>query len=286
MANPNDFQMVFKVEGSIIKSASLGEIFPEEKNRPDLWLFLVPHDDDAVIGSGLLLQKAVSEKKQIQVLITSDGSQGYCDPHSMQDIINIRVRETRNSFGMLGISEVTWLNFPDCRLNQYIGRWRAKKSDPCRIRHYTGLQNAYTYYLRKLRPARIFVTSQADIHPDHQVVQRELFISIFHATGFIWPELGPPLPWLPKIYEFAVYRDFADRPNIRISGTQEHLRRKLEAIAAYESQKQIEQLVKKIEQDGPVEYFREIDYRFYDPRKYEVFFDPKNEKSKKLKKII
>ena len=281
MSDQNDFELVRKHAGGLIRSTSLGEIFPEEGARPDIWLFLVPHDDDAVIGSGLLLQKAVAEKKEIRVLISSDGAMGYCDLKIKKDIAAIRVRETRTSLGMLGINDVIWLNFPDCRLNQYIGRWPARKGDPCVIQRHTGLQNAYTYYLRKLKPSRIFVASQADIHPDHQVVQRELFISIFHATGFIWPELGPPLPWLPRIYEFAVYRDFIDPPNLRISGTREHLDRKLAAIGAYESQKQIEQLVQKIKQDGPVEYFREIDYHFYEPRKYEGFFDPEKHRIKK-----
>ncbi|RPI72792.1 MAG: hypothetical protein EHM45_21705, partial [Desulfobacteraceae bacterium] len=97
MSDQNGFQLVRRQAGGLIRSANLGDIFPAEKERPELWLFLVPHDDDAVIGCGLLLQKAAAEKKQIRVLISSDGAMGYCDLKTKKDIAAIRVRETRVS---------------------------------------------------------------------------------------------------------------------------------------------------------------------------------------------
>src|SRR6056297_2307288 len=73
---------------------------------------------------------------------------------------------------------------------------------------HSGLQNSLTALLRDLRPTRVFVPTGADYHPDHQIVYRELLISLFHATGAVWPELGAPLDSPPPLYEMAIYCDF------------------------------------------------------------------------------
>ena len=68
-------------------------------------------------------------------------------------------------------------------------------------------------------------------------------ISLFHAQGNIWPELGEPIPEVPTVYEFACYCDFPKPPQIRIEGTAKMLEGKLDAISAYASQDQIELVV-------------------------------------------
>ena len=69
---------------------------------------------------------------------------------------------------------------------------RASPGDP-QVCGYVGLQNVMCYHLRKVRPTRVIVPTPTDLHPDHQITYNELMISLFHASGPIWPELGKPL---------------------------------------------------------------------------------------------
>ena len=86
------------------------------------------------------------------------------------------------------------------------------------------MQNAITYALRQIRPNRVFLPTSADLHPDHQIVHEEVLISLFHAQGNIWPELGEPIAEVPKVYEFACYCDFPEPPQIRIETPPEDAR--------------------------------------------------------------
>ena len=85
-------------------------------------------------------------------------------------------------------------------------------------------------------------------------------ISLFHAQGNIWPELGEPIIDVPQVYEFAVYCDFPSAPQIRIDAPPELLERKLAGIQAYVSQEQIEAVVQIQRDIGAVEYLRELNF--------------------------
>src|SRR2546421_360780 len=111
------------------------------------------------------------------------------------------------------------------------------------IEGFVGLSNAFTYHLRRTRPARVFVPTSADLHPDHQIVNNELMISLFHSAGAIWPELGAPLADVPKVYELAIYCDFPEPPQWEIRADSTAFDKKLRGIAAYQSQLQIAKLV-------------------------------------------
>ncbi len=262
-----------KIQNKTIRSNKLSEIFDDWKKNDENWLFVSPHDDDIIIGSGILLQKAIEEKIKISILITTDGSMGYCDEKDMNDIVNIRHKETLDSFSILGIEGVIWLNFPDSQLGLYTGKRKAKDNDPCIIKGFTGLQNAYTYYFRLLKPTRIFLPSGADLHADHKITYQETLISLFHCNSLIWPELGEPIPEIPKIYEMAIYSDFIQAPDIKVEGSQSNLELKIKGITAYKSQaKIIQSLVDKIRAGGSFEYFRDLKFSFYSPENYKELF--------------
>lgn len=266
------FTLYRKDEKSIRKSSEFGGIFDHYEPGAEKWLFIVPHDDDVVIGSGLLLQKAFEENVNLTVLITTDGRQGYCRPDDRSEIATIRKEETARAVSMIGNIDIVWLEFPDCALSRHKGRVDAQEGDPCVIGGASGLQNAYTYYFRKMNPSRIFLAAGSDLHPDHKTVYEEALISVFHAGGDIWPELGKPLTARPFLYEFAVYCDFDGPPDYKIAASQEAFHVKLDMIRAYRSQKQIEDLVKNVEKGGPVEYLREVRFHLYDPRVYKGIF--------------
>jgi len=67
-------------------------------------------------------------------------------------------------------------------------------------------------YLRRTSDGLLTTSNIADLHPDHQIVHEEVLISLFHAQGNIWPELGEPIAEVPQVYEFACYCDFPRQP--------------------------------------------------------------------------
>lgn len=270
------FQFSRLVNGRPEKRSNLVAAMETDELKNSTWMFVSPHDDDLCIGAGLLMQAAVQAGVEVQVVIVTDGCLGYCGSEQKDDIIEIRRDETLRSFEVLGIpnDHVNFLGFPDGGLTRFIGRRPAQAGEPT-VGDYTGLQNAFTHSLRELRPSRVFVPTKMDLHPDHQITHNELMISLFHASGKIWPELGDPLD-VPLVHEMAVYCDFPADPNLEIVGDDSAFEVKLESIMAYESQLQIAELVQRIREDGPYEYIRDVEFQLYSPRRYRSLFSPQN----------
>lgn len=262
--------------GQLLRDEHLKRIIPHTSAHDERWLFIAPHDDDIVIGGGLLLQQAVSEEKRIKILITTDGSMGYCDLEEKDSIVGIRRRETLDSFKSLGIDDVEWLDYPDANLMPHTGRRPAADGRPNampeEIAGFTGLQNSFTAHLRAFRPSHVFLMSENDYNPDHKVVYQEVLISLFHAQGAIWPELGRPLEQQPHVYEMAGYCNFRQDPNVEIAASPAELERKLAAVYSFQSQKQIGMLVENLKQNGPYEYLRDLGFDYYSPARYRTLF--------------
>lgn len=276
-------------DGTVV-TGSLAEVFPDWQPS-ERWLFITPHDDDPPLAGGLLLAQAHRHGIPVRVRIATDGSMGYTSAVSAGDVVARRRDETYRSFRGLGVDDVAWWDYPDTRLHLWQGRLRADEADeadeqenagagggphivggPHVVGGYTGLQNSITAELRSYRPTRLFVLSGNDYHPDHKVVHQETMISVFHATGDIWPELGPPIGVGPWVHELAAYRPFVEAPDIRLVGDGDLFAAKLEAVAAFASQTQISQLVEAVRRAGPVEYIRSFRFETYDPAVYDGLF--------------
>ena len=116
-------------------------------------------------------------------------------------------------------------------------------------------------------PTRVFLPTSADLHPDHRIVHEEFLISLFHAQGGIWPELGKPIAEVPRIYEMADLLRFPrSRRRSAWKRPEAMLETKLEAIMAYASQEQIATVVEIQRAVGPVEYLREVEFPFLLPQ--------------------
>jgi LmbE family N-acetylglucosaminyl deacetylase len=281
------FQYTRLIDGKPVPQKSIEQALNADSAVPlkgQTWLFVSPHDDDLSIGAGLLMQAAVDAGVNVECLIVTDGCLGYCQPEQQDDIVNIRHGETIKSFKLLGIEEaqLQFLGFPDGGLTKFIGRRKAEADEPT-IKEYTGLQNAFTYWLRELRPTRLFVPTKTDLHPDHQITHNELMISIFHASGKIWPELVHHLnidnePFeVPKVSELAVYCDFIDNPHLEIIGNDAAFDKKLDSIAEYKSQLQIAQMVEGMREAGAYEYVRDVEFRLYNAERYRELFKTNHE---------
>ncbi|MCX7046707.1 MAG: PIG-L family deacetylase [Candidatus Sumerlaeota bacterium] len=268
------FKFYRRSDNGAAQAGEIGKIFSGWKGAKERWMFLSPHDDDSVIGAGLTILAGIANGIETHSVITTDGCMGYCDLSQQYSISEERLKEAVASYVSLGLppANVHFLHFPDCSLGHYSGRRRTEHTDITDIHDYTGLQNAFTYILRKIAPTRVFLPTGADFHPDHKMVHQELLISIFHAQGEIWPELGKPIPQIPQVYEFAVYCDLPKPPQIKIEAKEKTLQKKLDAIATFVSQRQISAIVSQIRQAGAVEYLHEVQFQLYSPEKYAGLF--------------
>ncbi|MEO6436685.1 MAG: PIG-L family deacetylase [Tepidisphaeraceae bacterium] len=271
---PDPFQFTRLEAGKKQRTTSLEQAIGMQGDR-EAWLFVSPHDDDLVIGAGLWMQAAVAAGVDVQVLIVTDGRMGYCSLEQRDSIAQIRRAETYESFQLLGVGEkqIAWCGYPDGGLYELQGRRKSRASDEVQpIEGYVGLSNALTFQLRRTRPARVFVPTIADLHPDHQIVNNEMMICLFHAAGAIWPELGAPLADVPKVYELAIYCDFPQPPQLELRTDEAAFEKKLAGILAYRSQLQIAKLVEIVRSAGAYEYLREMNFRFYSPNHHKAAF--------------
>jgi len=258
----------------VLVTSQLCELLPDWRAEGECWMFVGPHDDDIVTGAGLTVLVGLAQGIQVHAVITTDGRMGYCRFPQRRTISKIRAQEAQKSFEILGLpaGQLHFLGFPDCNLNHYRGRHFTTIGDPTEIEGASGMQNAFPYVLRKIRPTRVFLPTVTDLHPDHRIVNQEMLISLFHAQGKIWPELGEPIEKVPAVYEYATYCDFPEPPQIRIETPSAMLETKLAGIKAYASQEQIDVLVKVQRDVGPIEYLREVRFNFYNPQQYHALF--------------
>lgn len=265
-----------RTPGGMVKSNEAAAVFDQWRPQKEVWMFVAPHDDDIICGAGVFFQVALAEGVEVHAVITTDGRMGYCRFPQRRTISQIRAAEAEQSFGILGLprANLHFLHFPDCNLNPYRGRHFTTIGDPTELEGASGLQNAYPHILRQIRPTRVFLPTITDLHPDHRIVNEEMQISLFHAQGDIWPELGERIELIPQVYEYATYCDFPEPPQLRIEGTPAMLDKKLEGIRSYASQRQIELLVDVQRKAGPVEYIREVHFKFYSPQAYHNLFFP------------
>jgi len=272
-----EFEFVRLVGNERRVGPTLATVSRHWQGDKECFLMISPHDDDAVLGAGLLIQLAKREDVPVHILIVTDGSMGYCSAKEKDTIAEIRRNESFGCYQTLGVPKenIIWLGFPDCRLSNYRGRSPALPNDPVAINGFVGLQNSFTYYLRKINPTQCFLPTNNDLHPDHRIIHEEFLISLFHAAGNIWPELGKPLDKVPYVHTYAVYCDFAVPPTLRMRTPLVYLENKLKAIAAFRSQRQISSLIENVRHCGPEEYIRAIDFKLYHPASYRNMFEEK-----------
>lgn len=240
---------------------------PAALGVPGPWLVVAPHDDDAVLGMGMGIRNAVDAGVEVHIAVVSDGSMGYSAAADRAGIVARRRAEMVRSSELLGVppSRLHGLGLPDSDLPA----WQGCRALPDGT--LGGIARGLTAVLRRVRPTLVFGNTAADLHPDHRVVASELDISCFHASGAIWLELGEPIA-LPRRFDYAVYSDFPVPPTIEVRGAPALAAAKLESIACFASQPQIEAMVARIRAAPPVEYLQEVTWRPYDPARYAARF--------------
>ncbi len=270
-----DIQFDRRTEEGIRSSSRPAEVWSDWREQDECWLFIAPHDDDIVCGAGLTFLAAVQCGIKVHAAVISNGRMGYCSAAERSTVARVRCHETRESFEFLGLprERLHQFDYDDGSFVLESGRrFASDPKDSRAIEGGVGLQNSLTWLLREVRPTRVFMANRLDLHPDHRVVNSETVISIFHAQGQIWPELGTPITAIPKMYEYATYSDFAAPPTMRIRVSDDLVEKRLRAIAMYKSQLQIELIVAELRKAGGTEYLLEMAFDIFKPGKYDSIF--------------
>lgn len=153
--------------------------------RGERLLVLAPHPDDEVIGCGGLLALHAAEKRDIRVVIATDGAAGVGNA-SQPGAAELRAAESTKALAALGVASPRFLGFPDRGLAG------------------TGEQliDALRRELLDFRPDLLLVPGPAEIHPDHRalagavvdLVQRDAAIAASLAMCRVaFYEVGRPL---------------------------------------------------------------------------------------------
>ena len=264
-----------RANNRIIVSSRPDYVFQDWRGANECWLFVSPHDDDVAIGAGLHFIAGIESGINTHAVVATIGS-GYCRLEHKNTIAQIRREECRQSFEIYGLppENLHLLDYWSTDILHNLGRrFTDKSNSPTAIAGADGYQNTFTWLIREIRPTRVFLPSQTDIHPAHKAVREEFIISVFHAQGKIWPELGEPIRKFPRLYEYATYSDYIEPPDHQVKTSPDLLERKLASIAAYQSQEQIEALVVNIRSLGPKEYIREVGFKLFNPLQYDALFE-------------
>ena len=131
---------------------------PDTTTPVERALVVVAHPDDLDFGAGGTLARWTDEGTVVSYCVITDGDAGGFDPSVPRDQIGgIRQAEQRAAGKELGVDEVTYLGYPDCRLEVSFE-----------------LRRDISRVIRQKRPQRIVVQSPersyvriGTSHPDH-----------------------------------------------------------------------------------------------------------------------
>jgi LmbE family N-acetylglucosaminyl deacetylase len=169
-------------------------------------LVVSPHPDDETLGCGGALRLHAKAGDEIGLIFLTSGEAGGHDVAASQTA-RIREREARAVADDLGASEVQFWRLPD-------GRLTAHKALVIRL----------TQEVRRYNPDTLYVTHEAEQHPDHRAASRMVRRAV----------LALPQQTRPRVLMFEVWTPLADLDElVDISDV---MAAKLSAIRKYESQ--------------------------------------------------
>ncbi len=159
-------------------------------------MIIAAHPDDECIGMGATIKK-LSSKNKIHLCVVSEGASAQ---YTEKKMIIERRNACKKSAKILGISDYTFLNFPDMKLDT--------------IPHLE-INKELEKIIKKINPKIVYTTPNHDINKDHQkvfestlVVTRPQSSNVKHVLSYEFPG-KKLLPYIPNIYEdISKYYEF------------------------------------------------------------------------------
>ena len=190
-------------------------------------LVVFAHPDDAEFLCGGTIARWVREGTRVEYVCATDGSAGWNGPdRSREEIAAVRAEELREAANVLGVSEVSFLGFPDGALEPHLD-----------------LRKAVTRQVRRARPDVVVTFDPSKRwygrsyinHPDHRAIGDAVLASVIDApTRPQFPELleeGLEPHGIPEVWLATDPRDADTRVDIS-----ETLDLKIKAVRAHHTQ--------------------------------------------------
>jgi LmbE family N-acetylglucosaminyl deacetylase len=177
---------------------------------PGRALVLSPHQDDEVIGCGLLMVEKSKRGTPVAVAVATDGRRGWFSPTqrpTSRGIVEVRHHEWHQALDVLGVpqSDRIEFGFPDGELSGHENELVARITD----------------LLQTMRPSQIFVTRPGDPHPDHRTLVRATRQAMDQTYGSggsgrgATDDLGLRVVKRPQVFTYRVYPGEGLWPNGR-----------------------------------------------------------------------
>lgn len=182
------------------KSASIRMFFPGWK-RGESVAFLSPHDDDVVLGAGILVRAVLAAGGRPLILIFCKGDAGYSTPAGRRTIVRTRRREALAAYATLGVdpADIHFFGLPDLSLMAYVNR---------KIPGRAGVLDRFLRLLRKHHAGRVIFSSPHFENWDHTGVYYLGMYASPQAGDPILADLGDPSP-VTSLLVYSVWGDFA-----------------------------------------------------------------------------
>jgi len=142
-------------------------------------LVIAAHPDDEVIGMGATIKK-LSGKNHIHLCVVSEGATAQYNDKKM---IQVRQESCKKSGKILGISNITFLDFPDMKLDM--------------IPHLE-INVAIEKVIAKTKPDIIYTTPYNDLNKDHLIVFESTLVAARPVSRSIKEILCYELPGFTK----------------------------------------------------------------------------------------
>jgi len=142
-------------------------------------LIFAAHPDDEVLGMGGTIKK-LSNQNQVDLCVVSEGATAqYTD----EKMIQKRKEACKKSSKILGIKNISFLDFPDMRLDT--------------IPHLE-MNKSLEQIISKIKPKVVFTTPHHDLNKDHQIVFDSTLIATRSTTTGVKEILSYELPGVVK----------------------------------------------------------------------------------------
>jgi LmbE family N-acetylglucosaminyl deacetylase len=188
---------------SLRRSQRIDLIFPGWAQGENV-AFYSPHDDDAALGAGYLIQAVAENGGHPVLLIFCRGDAGYSTPEAKRTIVATRKKEAARAYGELGVEKASLLFFdvPDFALMACVDR--TGRGEACLFDRLVAL-------LRKRRISRIIFSSGHFEHRDHTAAHDLGIYTSPQAGDPILADLGKPFP-IKSYLAYSVWADFEPSP--------------------------------------------------------------------------
>ena len=226
------------------RSSDIALLFPGWQPGDERVVVLSPHDDDAALGAGYVMQAVQANGGEVYIFIFCNGCAGYSVPEDKETIVATRQQETIAAYAALNIAEdhLVRFDYPDFSLMSHLG-WQMPWND-------RGTMERHLHALRDRRITRVLVPNDYREHIDHEATYR--------AGAYDSPQVGDPVlaDWgltrpVRSTMQYAVWGDFSPEDAL-VNGEAPLIRANRAVVAGTEVEQAVQESLRAFQSQGQI----------------------------------